>query len=206
MAISYPLSMPAALNHRSYVVSADFAVGRSVSPYTYDNQIQEYEGDAWALSVSLAPMNREAAEPWIGFLLALHGVKGTFYWFDPLGTAPQGIATGTPLLNGANQSGQTLLTKGWTISQTGIMKAGDWFSISGYNSLYKVMQDANSDGSGLATLEIFPSLRSDAIADETALDLSSAQGIFRLSDGQNKIFSVDGRGAYLIGFNAVEAL
>jgi hypothetical protein len=52
-----------------------------------------------------------------------------------------GTGTGTPLVNGASQSvtyatakdtwTQTLVTKGWTNSITGILKAGDVFTIGG---------------------------------------------------------------------------
>lgn len=203
MAISYPVTPPTVGGERNFTIYADYACGRSVSPYTFDTQIQEYEGAAWALDVNLAPMKRADAEEWIGFLLSLHGVKGTFYWGDPLGGTPRGVASGTPQVDGAGQTGQTLNTKGWTTSQTGIMLAGDWFSIG--NSLYRVMEDADSDGSGDATLEIFPPLR-QAYSDSTALDVSDPVGIFRLADGQSKIYSVDARGAYLVAFSAVEAL
>lgn len=42
-----------------------------------------------------------------------------------------GVATGTPLVNGATQTGSTLATDGWTNSTTGILKKGDVFTIDG---------------------------------------------------------------------------
>ena len=99
---------------------------------------------------------------------------------NSLKTHTVGIATGTPRVNGASQnttynsSGdawvQALATDGWTNSQTGILKAGDVFTIAGVNSVnirtcettgdlqnFVVTADANSGAStGPATLTISP--------------------------------------------------
>lgn len=98
-----------------------------------------------------------------------------------------GVATGTPLVNGASQNvtyanatgsnwSQSLITDGWTNSTTGILKAGDVFTIAGvfavnpvpgegstgkkampYLQQFTVLADANSGAStGPATLTISP--------------------------------------------------
>lgn len=91
-----------------------------------------------------------------------------------------GVATGTPLVNGAAQNvtyatakdtdSQTLVTDGWTNSTTGILKAGDIITIAGVNSVnrrtredtgdlqtFTVLADANSGATtGPATLTIAP--------------------------------------------------
>jgi hypothetical protein len=91
-----------------------------------------------------------------------------------------GVATGTPVVNGANQNttyaiskdtwSQTLNTRGWTNSTTGILKAGDVFTINtvfavnpitkvstGRLQTFTVLADANSGAStGPAALTISP--------------------------------------------------
>lgn len=91
-----------------------------------------------------------------------------------------GVATGTPLVNGGSQGvtyaaakdswSQSLITDGWTNSTTGILKAGDIFTIAGVNAVnpvskqstgrlqtFTVLADANSGAStGPATLTISP--------------------------------------------------
>jgi len=90
-----------------------------------------------------------------------------------------GVATGTPLVNGASQGvtyaaskdtwSQSLITDGWTNSQTGILKAGDVFTIAGVYSVnrrtrestgslaqFTVLVDADSDGSGDSVPSISP--------------------------------------------------
>jgi hypothetical protein len=86
-----------------------------------------------------------------------------------------GVATGTPLVNGASQTGSSLITDGWTASQTPIVKRGDVFTITtganlvhsinpvnyqsnGFRQQFTVTADANSDGSGNATLSISPAI------------------------------------------------
>lgn len=97
-----------------------------------------------------------------------------------IATHTVGVATGTPLVNGANQnttydltkdSGtQTLNTDGWTNSTTGILKAGDVFTIAGVYAVnpvtkavlpflreFVVTADADSGAStGPAALTISP--------------------------------------------------
>ena len=99
-----------------------------------------------------------------------------------------GVATGTPLVNGASQNvtyatatganTQTLVTDGWTNSTTGIVKAGDVITIAGvyavnpvpgegttgkqvmpYLQQFTVIADADSGAStGPATLTISPAI------------------------------------------------
>lgn len=90
-----------------------------------------------------------------------------------------GARGGTPLVNGGSQNvtyaaskstwTQSLITDGWSNSITGVVKAGDVFTMSGVFDVnpvtkvamtrlkqFTVMADANSNGSGQATLTISP--------------------------------------------------
>lgn len=102
------------------------------------------------------------------------------YMSQNVATHTVGVATGTPLVNGAAQnttwaltkdSGtQSLATDGWTNSTTGILKQGDVFTIAGVYAVnpvskatlpflrqFVVMADADSGAStGPATLTISP--------------------------------------------------
>jgi hypothetical protein len=127
-------------------------------------------------------MKREDAAPIVAALMGLQGIRGTFYFGDPQWTSPQGIGTGTPLVNGASQTGQDLITDGWTVSQTGIVKAGDWLQIGSGSTqqICMVLADANSDGSGNATISLFPRIRT-AFADNVAITVTSPKGVWRLT-------------------------
>lgn len=103
----------------------------------------------------------------------------TIYQNNSLKMHTVGVNTGTPLVNGASQNvtyatskdtwTQSLITDGWTASQTGILKAGDVFTLAGVNAInqrtrestgnlqtFVVTADANSDGSGNATFTVSP--------------------------------------------------
>jgi hypothetical protein len=82
-----------------------------------------------------------------------------------------GALGGTPVVNGASQSGASLITNGWTASVTGALKAGNVFTIAGVYAVnpvsfqstgslkqFVVTADASSDGSGNITLAISPSI------------------------------------------------
>jgi len=83
-----------------------------------------------------------------------------------------GVKTGTPLVNGAYQTGASLITDGWTNSTTGILLQGDVFTIAGVNRVHPetkadtgvlqqfvVTADADSGATtGPATLAISPSI------------------------------------------------
>ena len=134
------------------------------------------------------------------------GCRGLFLLGDPLGTTARGIATGTPLVKGASQTGNSLITDGWTASQTGILKAGDYFQLGSSTSskLYKVLNDANSDGSGDATFDIWPNINT-AVSDDTALTVASAKGLFRLAANEMR-WDLQQAQKYGIAFSAIEVI
>lgn len=82
-----------------------------------------------------------------------------------------GALGGTPLVNGAGQTGSSLNTKGWTASITALLNVGDVFTIAGVNAVnpqtrqttgqlrqFVVTAVANSDGSGNSTVSISPAI------------------------------------------------
>jgi hypothetical protein len=109
-------------------------------------------------------------------------------------------------VNGASQTGNELVTDGWTNSTTGILKAGDYIQLGSGSSaqLYKVLDDVNSNGSGQATLTIYPDLRSSP-SDNAAITVSNAKGVFRLVGGQ-QAWDINEASIYGMTFAAREAL
>lgn len=206
MTISFPLSLPTVGGIRSASIMMMDVVGAGESPYTLTQEIFEHAGKRWAMNVQVVPNRRDIAEQWVAFLATLRGRRGTFLMGDPIGRTPRGIATGTPLVKGASQTGDTLLTDGWTNSTTGILLAGDWIQLgTGATSrLHKVLQDANSDGSGNATLELWPGPRT-APADNEAIVISNTVGLWRLASN-TRSYDIGLAQVIGLGFDCVEAL
>lgn len=177
MSISFPLAFPTATGIREIEWVGENSVASTESPWSKKLKVYDNSGKRWLVNIELPAMEVENARIWRAWLLSLNGMEGTFWLSPTLDATARGVATGTPLVNGASQTGQSLITDGWTAGQTGILKAGDWFQLGNY--LYQVLQDANSDGSGNATFDIWPNLRA-APGDNDALTVTSAKGLFRL--------------------------
>jgi len=186
--------------------NANNIIGVTKSPFTGQQQVYQWPGENWSVDVSLPPMDQATAEAWVNFLVSLRGQLGTFYLGDVLKTTPQGVATGAPVVHGAQGSmTNSLATKGWTHNITGILKAGDFIQIGTTTSqrLYKVLTDANSDNSGYATLDIFPSLR-EGVSDNESIVITNTAGTFRLI-ANTRTWNVDNARIYGIDFKAEEA-
>ncbi len=152
MAINFPLT-----NFVNSSFNIEFNTLEFKSTFTNTSQRVGLSTGIWVAQYSLPIMDRDNIANWKAFFARLQGRKNTFYAYDPDYTTPRGVATGTPLVNGGSQTGNTLVTDGWTVSTTGILKAGDYFSVGG--ELKMVTQDANSDASGNCTINFEPAIR-----------------------------------------------
>ncbi len=206
MPITYPLALPTTSGIMKVRLIANDVVGAVQSPFTAKQQIYRYTGQFWEADITLPPMKRADAEYWISFLLKLNGPYGTFLLGDPNGATPRGVATGTPRVNGAGQSGGELVTDGWTPDTTGILKAGDYIQIGVdlQADLYKVLDDVNSDASGNATLTLWPDLRT-GYANDTIIYTTNTKGLFRLTSSQAG-WDINEAAIYGLTFGAREAL
>ena len=202
---SYPITLPSSPGYRASKMGTQSAVSISESPFTYEQQTYRHSGQRWKVNFTLPPMRRVQAETWIAAFASLNGREGTFLAGDPDALAPQGVATGTPLVNGGSQTGNTLVTDGWTHSVTGILKAGDYIQLGTGSSarLYKNLADANSDSGGNATFTIWPNLRTSP-ADNQALILTNTVTQFRLDAPFE--WTADMVSTYGAAFAASEAL
>ena len=180
-------------------------VSISQSPFTMQQQVQKWPGaDYWAAEVTLPPMLRSVASPWLSFLMALRGQANVCQIGDQLATTPQGTATGTPTVSGAHLACSTILnTTGWTHSLPAVLYPGDYIQI-GYR-LYMVVGTSaySSDGSGLSQVEIWPSLR-DALNGGESIIVSNTKGLFRLADPKREWDVTDAK-TYGISFKLMEA-
>ena len=208
MSISYPLALPATNTIRSIELRTVNAVAYSRSPFTFAGQAHEYAGKMWQADITLKPMRRSDAEKWITWLISLKGQLGTFYLGDPLGCTPQGSGrdSDTVLVDGAVTSGNTISIDSAPVSTTDFLKAGDYMQIGSGTSrqLFKVLNDVDTDATGSATVDVWPNVRT-SIADNAAVTLESAQGVFRLASNETS-WSVNEASIYGITFGAVEAV
>lgn len=120
---------------------------------------------AWQIEYRYSGMTRATFAPLQAFLTKQAGQYGTFTVSLP-GLTNQGTGAGSPKVNGGSQTGTSLITDGWTAGSA-VLKAGDWIQIDSDPKVYQVVADATADGSGNATLTIFPALRMSPANDAT---------------------------------------
>jgi hypothetical protein len=208
MAESYPLSTPNNDIARVRLIARN-AVAVAASPFTFAQQVYRHQGQGWEADITLPAMKRADAEEWISFLLRLRGQYGTFLLGDPNGATPRGSASsvpGTPVVNGASQTGDELNIDGLPVSVSGYLLAGDYIQLgSGATAtLHKVLENVDSNASGEATLNLFPKVRT-APADNAAVTVTDAKGNFRLNANETA-WDIDTATIYGVTFGAVEAV
>ncbi len=208
MAISYPLALPTHTGIAQIELRATNAVAYSRSPFTFSGQAHAYAGKAWQADVTLPSMKREDAERWVAWLISLKGQLGTFYLGDPAATTPLGSArdADTILVNGALSSGDTIPIDSAPANQTDYLKAGDYMQIGTGTSrqLFKVLTDVDTNGSGQATVDVWPNVRT-TITNNASVTVQSTQGIFRLITNE-QAFSINEASVYGVTFGAIEAV
>jgi len=202
MTISYPITCPTSLKPGATRWQMASAVTLSVSPTTYQTTKYEYDGESWSIDVSYPLLTRQEAAPFFAFLAALRGQNGTFLFGDTLLSQPLGTGAGTPKVNGGTQNGSKILVSdGWSASQL-VLKGGDFIQID--QRIYMVLADVTSDGSGNASVDVFPRLRSHL--DNASIVTSNPKGLFRLADDQVTIVEAGPTQLFNISFKAIEAL
>lgn len=174
------------------------------NPITNTTKRALLSGARWTASYTLPKMTRDQAALWQSFFLQLEGGVNTFYGFDPDARIPRGVATGTPLVKGGSQTGSSLTIDGCTANITGWLKQGDYLSVNG--ELKMMTADANTNGSGEATLTFKSALRNSP-ADNAPLTVISPTVAMILVDDMQAMWETDKNGFYEpITFSAIEAI
>lgn len=197
------LTLPSAPNFRSatFRLTAPTQIFRS--PLSGVTQTGSLTGDRWEAAFELPPMQRAAAAAWQAFFARLRGRAGRFYAGDPLATSPRGTIAGTPLVNGASQTGSTLNIDGVTNGTT--LLEGDYiaFDTSVGRELKMVTADVTAAGGAMA-VAISPPIRTSPSNNETIIT-ASPTCVMMLADDEMG-WSIDVASFYGISFSAIEAV
>jgi hypothetical protein len=173
MSVELPVTLVRSVTRRLVTSVAVVA-----SPFTGSQQVQDWGGEFWQYEIEFAVHRGRNGKLMSAFLASLGGPRGTFLFRDP--TIEQtGLAS--PTVNGAGQTGNTLVTAGWPNNAT-VLQAGDFIQIgSGAMArLHQLTADAVSGPTGVATLSIVPRLRY-APANGSAVTVNSPAVLLRAS-------------------------
>lgn len=194
MAISYPINTPTSIGFANVEFTASNAVAVSSSPFTFKQQVHTYAGQMWSASVTIPPVRKDLAEPWVSFLLSLRGQTGTFLLGDPNNTSPQGTATSANISGDAGDSSVS-------VNMLGSLLAGDYIQLGTGDdtTLHKVLVSRTGNG----TLEIWPALRKTRTS--APVTLTNTKGLFRLA-GSQQSWAIGDNSAYGIQFDCMEVI
>jgi P22 coat protein - gene protein 5 len=112
-----------------------------------------------------------------------------------------GNFSGTPVVNGAGQTGSSLVTNGWTDSISGLLNVGDVFTIAGVFAVnpknrlstgslqnFVVGTQTNSDGSGNATISILPAIVTSGAFQTVSASPANGAAITVMGTAQGSFF------------------
>lgn len=141
------------------------------SPLNRATQRLELAGQRWRATFTLPKMNKAQAAEWIAFFMKCKGRANTFTAYDPDWKTNLGAWSGTPLVKGSGQTGNSIIIDGCPANVTNWGKTGDYFNLEG--RLRRLTANANTNGSGETTLYFEPPIYT-APADNAALTCNPA--------------------------------
>jgi hypothetical protein len=125
----------------------------------------------WSIATALISLYvKSVAEPALkGYLATIDNFE--IYEDQNIQAQTVGAYGGTPVVNGAGQTGSILVTNGWTAGVTGLLNLGDVFTLAGVYSVnpqnrqstgvlqnFVVTATTNSDSGGNASIGIYPAI------------------------------------------------
>ena len=160
-------------------------------------QARQIGGQFFSMTATFPPMTRVQFAPIDAFIMKQRGQYETFTLVLPVLSTGLGSPAGTPLIRGADQTGRTLATDGWT-GGISIFKAGDYLKLD-HDKVYKVVADVTSNASSSADtpITIEPALITSP-ADNSAIThtnvpflVSLTTGVQEYSTGTSGLFSYE---------------
>ena len=123
------------------------------SPFNGVISTQDRDGEHWSVRMMYDGIEGDRRAELLAFLYKLNGAQHRFTVQD-FGYSRRGLVGGTPLVNGAAQTGKNLVIDGASFNITNWLREGDQISIG--NNLHSVDADVDTDGAGNATIIVSP--------------------------------------------------
>lgn len=146
----------------------------SASVFNQSTQSTVIGAAYWVVTVGIGPRRLSDLPDWEAFVLGFANTRDRVRFWDWRRETPRGTGAGAPVVDGAGQSGNTLLTRGWGASQN-VLLAGDWVGVNG--ELRRSLAVVASDGTGHAAVVLDQPVRTSP-ADGTALVLTKPKTLF----------------------------
>lgn len=148
------------------------------SPFNGSSQTVRFPGTRWVCSLTLNNLSDDKSRRIDTLIADLDGEYGQVKIHD-WGRSGR-VPLGSPVVNGANQTGNQLQSSGWTPSKN-VLQKGDYITVN--NELKMVTADVTSSASGIAIIYFAPMLRNSPPTN-AVIEVANPYGIFKLKDNQ----------------------
>ena len=175
-----------------------------VSELNGAEQTLDLPGSRWRANLTFTNRQGAKGRRLRAFLAALGSRAGRVYLPPHDALEPAGTGLGAPLVASGSTAGKSLPTSGWTPNRHGILLAGDYVSY-GDGELNMLAADADSNGSGLATLSLVRPVRVDPTVG-TALVISRPAALMAPADDQQLSWAVSSPALYSFSISFLEVL
>lgn len=154
------------------------------SPLTASEQTLDRGGAKWRLMYVYDNMRGDERGELMGFIAGLRAQSNRIR--VPIYDNPaRGAYGGTPNVDGASQTGNSIDIKGCSNNISNWIRSGDYFSVdvNGEHELKMATADASSNGTGLITVSFEPRLRAAPLnSADINVGGNNPQGIFVLAN------------------------
>lgn len=155
----------------------------------------------WSMAAALSTLYvRSVAEPALkGFLAAIANFE--IFLDQNVNTLTSGNYAGTGVVNGANQTGSSILTNGWTANRT-LFNGGEVITFAGVNAInpvnyqstgalanFVITGPVTSDGAGNATLTISPAIVTSGAYQTVSASPANGAAVSVISGAANSVLA-----------------
>lgn len=168
-------------------------------------QVRQIGAQYFSFTVAMPPLQQEKSQEIFAFLQKQKGSFEDFTIVAPLDNLGAGKAETDIQVVGAHTSGDaSIALDGFTVNQTGALKAGDLIKFANHSKVYMVQSDIDSDGSGALTVLISPNLVA-SLADNEAVTVNKPSFTVYLENNEI-MYSTSASGFYSISFDVREVI
>ncbi len=192
--ITFPSSpKPAGMEWRLIMPSQN-----NVSGFTGQRQVVASNRGWWECSITLPPIvGTTAVKPWRAYIAQARGMVNDFR--IPVHPTAQSALSNTVLVQGAGQTGRSIVSDGWPASVTAL-SAGDYITIG--DQLLQLTANVVSNSAGVATLTFEPPIRR-APADNAPVEYKNPFALMYFTE--EPTLSVGLGDVYSLGFTLRES-
>lgn len=148
-----------------------------VSPLSGAIQTLDRGGERWRVRLQFQNLTGADKAEMQAFMTKLNGQQHRFTLHDH-SRVQRGSFGGTPLVDGAGQTGTSIDIDGCSASVTNWIRAGDMFEVNG--DLKMCVADANSSAGGAVTIDFAPRIVT-APSNNAAITTENPTGVFMLA-------------------------